>query len=100
MAEIKINIDELESSIERLQQIACLCDGKTTVRGGNFAFNASSPEIVGGGKTVGEIEAIANLYQELNADLHGLINNTISFLENVKNSYVESDDKLAQMMKE
>lgn len=68
MAEININIVELELSISRLQNIRTACESNTAI-----------PSIVGGGKTVGEIESIAEVYRDLNTSLIELVSNTIVF---------------------
>lgn len=86
MAEIKINIVELDSSINKLQSLKSKC----------ISNQKSVPPTVGGGKTVNELEDIAELYQTINSSLETLIANTISFLSNIKDSYVSSDQKAAE----
>lgn len=85
MAEISISTQSLEDEIGKLQTLKTNCAG----------FDVAFPDIVGGGQTVAELEEIANLYKKLNTDMVDLISNTISFMENVKNSYLSSDSKAA-----
>ena len=89
MAEIKIRITELDNAIERLRALQTRCD----------SMNTNPHSTVGGGKTVNELEAIAEVYKLLNGHFGILISNTISFLENVKDSYVSSDSKAASKIK-
>ena len=51
------------------------------------------PSTVGGGKIVNELEDMVDVYKALDHDFAVLISNTISFLQNVKSSYMESDAK-------
>ena len=83
MAEININIAELEDSIARLRSLQT---------------NAASapPATVGGGQTVNELENIADTYRALNRSLSELISNTIHFLDNIKESYMTSDQLAAR----
>lgn len=85
MAEIKIKINALNDSITELKNLKSTCQEWDTL----------SPEIVGGGQTVGELESIAKLYKSLNTHFIDLVSNTISFMENVKSSYEESDQNAA-----
>lgn len=85
MAEIKINILEINNSITKLKNLQSRCN----------SLDTKPPTTVGGGKTVNELESIAALYKNMNTDFCNLISNTISFLQNVKTSYVSSDQKAA-----
>lgn len=85
MAEIKVKINALNDSISELKNLKTTCQD----------WDATSPEIVGGGQTVGELESIATLYKSLNSHFIDLVSNTISFMENVKSSYEESDQSAA-----
>ena len=85
MAEIKINISNLEAAIARLNLLKEVWSAKDT----------SSPSTVGGGKAVNEFEKMAQLYKDLNSHMVALAANTASFLSNVKESYQESDKKAA-----
>ena len=84
MAEINVNITEIDNAITKLH--------------GLLEKNecATPPVTVGGGKSVNELENIANTYMMLNKSFEDLISNTISFLQNVKDSYVSSDKKAAE----
>ncbi len=85
MAEINIKIKEIDNAIQSLKSLQKECNG----------FKTTPPSTVGGGKTVSELEELANVYKNINNDFSLLLSNTISFLQNVKNSYVSSDQKAA-----
>lgn len=85
MAEIKISINALDDAITKLKSLKESCS----------SFDTKFPDIIGGGSTVNELENIANTYKNMNTDFLTLISNTISFMENVKSSYVTSDAKAA-----
>lgn len=85
MAEIKINISQMEVLISQMKGFASTWSGN----------NTDPPATVGGGKTVNEFEEFAKVYKDLNTQMITLASNTASFLENIKTSYVESDKKSA-----
>lgn len=88
MAEIKINIDNLENGIKRLETL-----------GKNWGANDTLPPVtVGGGKVVNEFEELAKMYKSLNTHMVTLAVNTASFLQDVKDSYQKSDHEAAQNM--
>ena len=86
MAEIKINFIELNNSITKLQSLKSKCT----------SIQKTAPKTVGGGQTVNELEAIAEQYRAINLNLEKLMANTISFLSNLKDSYISSDQKAAK----
>ena len=88
MAEIKVKITEIDSAITRLQSL----------KSASTSADTRSPSTVGGGQCVNELEAIADVYKSLNTHFATLVQNTISFLGNVKDSYVASDQKAASKM--
>lgn len=86
MAEIKIAIDALENKISELQTLQ-----------NEISTNATTPPAtVGGGTSVNELEKIATLHQTMLSSIQLLVTNTISFMENIKVSYVESDGKASK----
>lgn len=85
MVEIKVKITEINNAITRLQSLESRCSSR----------NTSPPATVGGGKTVNELESIADAYKTINTHFEELISNTISFLQNVRDSYTSSDTKAA-----
>lgn len=85
MAEIKIKVSEINSAITRLQGLQSRCNLR----------NTTPPATVGGGKTINELEDIADAYKTLNTHFEDLVSNTISFLQNVRDSYTSSDTKAA-----
>lgn len=85
MAEIKINITEIDGTITRLKALQSRCSG----------MNTAAPSTVGGGRAVNELEAIAAVFKATHTSLDTLIGNTIAFLQNVRDSYVSSDTKAA-----
>ena len=86
MSEIKLKINELNDSIEALKKLKTECQ----------EWDTTSPDTVGGGQTVNELEAIAALYKKLNTHFIDLVSNTVSFMENVKESFEESDIEAAK----
>lgn len=89
MSEIKIDIANLDSEIERLKELKK-----------KITMNKKNPtSVVGGGGTISNIEKIGNDYKDLEEKMESLVQNTISFMENVKNSYVNSDKKAAKTIK-
>ncbi len=85
MSEIKVQITELNNAITKLQGLRSRYESMDIVR----------PAPSGGGRTVNEIEDIAKVYNMLDRDFKELISNTISFFQNVCDSYVSSDIKAA-----
>lgn len=88
MAEIKINIIEIDKSIAKLQTLKSKC----------VSNRKNAPITVGGGQTVNELETIAGQYRAIDSNLETLMTNTIAFLTNLKESYITSDQKAAQGM--
>lgn len=82
MAEININLTELQNSITKLQSLQSKCASE----------NVAPPSVIGGGNTTNELEAIGNLYKALSDDLTTLISNTAAFLQNVKDSFETMDE--------
>ena len=89
MAEIKVKVTEIDNAITKLQRLKTRCNTR----------NTTTPTTVGGGKTVNELEDIADVYKSLNSHFGVLVSNTISFLQNVKDSYASSDTKAANKMR-
>ena len=85
MAEINVKITEINNAITKLQNLQKRCNSADT----------KAPTTVGGGQTVKELEAVADVYKKRNISFGEMIANTISFLQNVKNSYASSDKKAA-----
>lgn len=85
MAEIKISITEINNSIAKLQVLKTKC----------VSNQKNAPKTVGGGQTVNEMESIAAQYRMIDANLETMMANTISFLTNLRDSFVASDQKAA-----
>ena len=83
MAEIKIAVATLETKIGELRTLQGDIDNNTQ----------KAPAVVGGGTSVSQLESIAAMHQTILSSLQLLVTNTISFMGNIKESYVESDDK-------
>ena len=90
MAEIKIKASEIENAITRLRALVTQATSSKT----------SPPSIVGGGQSVNELEAIAGVYKNIDSNLVTLVQNTISFLTNVEDSFVSNDQKAGNKMRE
>ena len=86
MAEINVKINEIDNAITKLQGLQSRC----------ISMNTTPPATVGGGRTVNELEEIAAVYKSLNSHFEMLISNTISFLQNVRDSYISSDEQAAK----
>ena len=89
MAEINVKITEINNAITRLQGLQSKC----------AAMNIAQPATLGGGMTVNELENIAKTYKSLNNCFGNLLLNTISFLQNTRDSYISSDEKAANGMR-
>ncbi len=86
MAEIKVKVSEINNAITRLQKLQSRCVSK----------NTPPPTTVGGGKTVNELENVADVYKDLYTNFEYLIANTIAFLQNARDGYVVSDTEAAK----
>ena len=86
MAEIKINIDELNDLIVDLQNL----------QKKSSSFRENAPATRGGGQTVNEIEKIKDIYNEIDSNVEVMISNTVLFFKSVKDSYMSSDAKAAR----
>lgn len=88
MAEIKVKSSEIDNAITRLRAIVTQATSSKT----------SPPGIVGGGQSVNELEAIAGVYKDIDSNFITLVQNTISFLSNVEDSFASSDQKAGNKM--
>lgn len=76
--------------------IACLTQAINRMRKyeKDWAANDTAcPGTMGGGKTVNELEELAQLYKDMNQLMVTLASNSAEFLSDIKESYVESDRK-------
>lgn len=89
MGQINVNVAAISGSISKFK----------TLQSQLMNDELKSPETVGGGSTVGQLEEIAKVYAGLNAQMGALLSATISFLENAKNEYHISDNETATKMK-
>ena len=91
MGEIKISYAELENKILELRE----------VRSSWGSYNKrKKPEISGSGKTAIMADEIAELYLKLYDSVCRLCDNSISYLENIKNNINDTDEELANAFKE
>ena len=90
MAEIKINISELNNLIPKIQEVKNCANG--------IYSSNTPPETIGGGLAVGELEELSNLYHSIYRDIEELASNTVLFLQNVRDTYVEVDVSAASRM--
>lgn len=81
MAEININITEMNTTISRLKRLEQ--DWHSNKK--------SAPATQGGGKVVNEFEELTRMYESLNNHMIVLASRTAMFFENIRDSYVESD---------
>lgn len=90
MAEIKVKASEIDNAITQLRTIVTQATSS----------KVSPPSVVGGGRSVNELEAIAGVYKSIDSNFVTLVQNTISFLSNVKDSFVSNDQKAGNKMRE
>lgn len=89
MAEIKVNIDSLDAEIGKLKELKK-----------KISNNKKKPSsVVGGGSSIKEIEKLGNDYKNMEDKMETLVQSTISFLNNVKSSYVSGDKNAAKTIK-
>lgn len=81
MAEISVNIELLEEKIQRIKDLKTLCDG----------IDVSAESLVGSGESIAIIQLVDQEYPLLKNAIGTLLQNSISFFENVKNSMIEAD---------
>ena len=77
MPEIRIKDDALNTEVNNLRNL--------NKRIG--ASNIKCPTVVGGGSSIEQIENIGKSYQQMHKQLEMLVSSTISFMENINNSY-------------
>ena len=88
MVEIKVKASEIENAITRLKAIVTTATSSKT----------STPSIIGGGQSVNKLEAVAEVYKNIDSNFITLVQNTISFLSNVEDSFATSDQKAGDKM--
>ena len=89
MAEININAKEIDNGVAQLRTLQAKIE----------SFSVP-PVTIGGGKVVNELEEIVGILQTINTDLVSLTTNTILFLQNVRDDFVETDIDAAKKMSE
>ncbi len=89
MSEIKIDVDSLESGINNLKEL------KSKIS----TNKSNAPTVVGGESTVANIEKIGIDFKNIEDKMELLLQNTISLLNNIKSSYVSSDNNAAKTIK-
>lgn len=87
MSEIKIKNDALSTEISNLRNL------NTKIRSSNI----KCPTVVGGGTSIQQIENIGKSYQQMHKQLEMLVSSTVSFMENINNSYKSSDKKASKV---
>lgn len=88
MAEINVNVDELQNCIQELVTLQSDCDSVKL-----SGYNNS-----GSGKTSDVLEGLRSECALANDLLIELIQNTMAFLVSVKNSVSEADSKAAKKL--
>lgn len=92
MEEIKVNINELNNSINRLQELNWKIN--------KFNVEPVVPQKRGGGNTVNQLAELGLVYKEIGQIYSDLVKNTIMYLSNVRDSYVNADSKVASKIKQ
>lgn len=90
MSEINVKISGVEDAITKLQNL----------QKQSASIGITKPATVGGGEVVGYLEEIADVYRKIYANFVSLVGNTIGFLENMRDSYAESDQKAADAFRD
>lgn len=85
MSEININIVCLKDAITQLSNL----------RKNYVDYKILCPDTIGGGLTVTELNNLVKIYNNLDNCFIQLLNSTIGFMENVQESYENSDKKAA-----
>lgn len=85
----KINID-IEALNESISSIQSLQNRWTTDK-------KKLPSKVGGGGTIDEMDLIAEAYENLDKNINTLLTSTVSFFENVRDSFISADSKSMEM---
>lgn len=81
MAEISLNIELLEEKIQKIRDLKTLCDG----------IDVTTEPLVGSGESIAMVHLIDKEYPLLKTAVGALLQNSITFFENVKNSMIEAD---------
>lgn len=81
MPEISLNIELLEEKIQKIRDLKTTCDG----------IDVSTESLVGSGQSIAIIQLVDQEYPLLKTAMGTLLQNSISFFENVKNSMIEAD---------
>lgn len=88
MAEIKVNIDNLEKEIESLNSLSVKIDSDKT----------TPPNVVGGGSGVQMLENIGLTYEKMQEQIGILVKETVAFMKSVRDTVSEKDKKIAKDM--
>ena len=81
MAELKVNISELDNAIQLLRELKDTCDN----------LNLTPPPTEGSGKVVQQMENISNAYITVRDSMSILLSNSIVFFQNIRDSYDRND---------
>lgn len=89
MSEIKVNIEVLETKIQKLRDLKGVCEG----------IDVGEKDIEGSGESIHMLAFVDKEYTDLKVAYQTLIGNSISFFENIKKSVIEADEKAATKLK-
>ena len=89
MAEIKINTEKLEEEIQKLRDLAQKCE----------RIDVDQESVEGSGESIAMVTAIDKEYSAVKEGFRTLLENSVSFFENVRNSAAEADNKAADKLK-
>lgn len=88
MSEIKINTSTFEEKIQRLKDLSQTCED----------IEIKEKSVVGSGESVAMVTVIDKEYTALRKSLLNLIENSISFFENIKISVTSADEEAANKL--
>ena len=89
MNTIEIDKKVLEEKINKLKQLRDTCEG----------LNVKPEDIRGSGQSIGMLAKADAKYQILKDSILQLLDNSILFFDNVKNSLVSADEKASEKIK-
>lgn len=81
MAEISLNIELLEDKIQKMRDLKTSCDG----------IDVATEPLVGSGQSIEILQLVDQEYPLLKTAISTLLQNSVSFFENVKNSMIAAD---------
>lgn len=83
MNQINLNIDLLDEKIQKINNLKLTCD----------VIDVNEVPLSGSGESIAIIQLVDKEYSLLKSAVVTLLQNSVSFFENVKNSMIEADSE-------